>query len=54
MGDGLIEIYVHTTAERERDHFKAIGYVPPKENFIDIDTTFDSPHESLEKILKEI
>tara|TARA_R100001509_G_scaffold94619_1_gene54763 strand:+ start:329 stop:757 length:429 start_codon:yes stop_codon:yes gene_type:complete len=54
MGDGLIEIYVHTTAERERDHFKAIGYVPPKENFIDIDTTFDAPHESLQKILTKI
>jgi adenylylsulfate kinase len=54
MGDDLIEIYVHTSLERERDHYRAIAYVPPKENFISIDTTFDSPNESLEKILKEI
>jgi|TARA_R110000823_G_scaffold314655_1_gene444271 adenylylsulfate kinase len=54
MGKDLIEIYVHTNQSRERDHFKAIAYLPPKENFIDIDTSIDTPHESLEKILKQI
>jgi adenylylsulfate kinase len=52
MGDDLKEIYVHTSKPRERDHFKAIAYVPPTENYIDIDTTNDTPEESLEKILK--
>ena len=54
LGDNIKEIYVHTTMKRERDHFAAIAYVPPHENFIDINTTFDTPEESLVKILDEI
>ena len=54
MGDSLKEIYVHTSEPRERDHFKAIAYVAPSENFIDIDTTKDSPVESFAKLLKEL
>ena len=54
LGDDIKEIYVHTTEIRERDHFAAIAYVPPSENFIDINTNFDTPHESLKKILSEI
>lgn len=51
LGDNIVEIYVHTSEARERDHFKAEAYVPPKENFIDIDTTDDTPEQSIEKIL---
>ena len=54
LGKNIKEIYVHTTEVRERDHFAAIAYVPPSENFIDINTNFDTPHESLKKILSEI
>ena len=54
LGDGIKEIYVHTSEARERDHFKAISYIPPKDNFIDIDTTTDTPEQSLKKILDEI
>lgn len=54
LGDNIKEIYVHTSEVRERDHFKAISYIGPKENFIDIDTTVDTPEESLKKILDEI
>ena len=54
MGDNIREIYVHTSEPRERDHFKAIAYVPPQENFIDIDTTKDSPFDSFTKLLKEL
>ena len=54
MGDQLIEFYVHTTESRERDHFKAIAYNPPLNNYIDIDTTEDSIQESFEKLLNEI
>jgi len=54
LGDNIKEIYVHTTEPRERDHFKAIAYTPPLENYIDIDTTEDSINESFEKILNEI
>ena len=54
MGDQIIEIYVHTTEPRERDHFKAIAYTPPRNKFIDIDTTLDTPETSLNKKLKLI
>jgi len=54
MGDQIVEFYVHTTESRERDHFKAIAYNAPKDNYIDIDTTHDTPEESIIKILKEI
>tara|TARA_B110000977_G_scaffold142558_1_gene180884 strand:- start:440 stop:883 length:444 start_codon:yes stop_codon:yes gene_type:complete len=54
LGDNIKEIYVHTSEPRERDHFKAIAYVAPQENYIDINTTTDSPEQSLKKILDEI
>ena len=54
MGDNLKEIYVYTSEPRERDHFKAIAYIAPQDNFIDIDTTNDTPEQSLKKILNEI
>ena len=51
LGDNLTEIYVHTSEPRERDHFKAIAYLPPQENFINIDTTANTPSESFEELL---
>lgn len=54
LGDNIKEIYVHTTEARERDHWKAIAYIAPQENFISIDTTKDTPEESLQKILNQI
>jgi adenylylsulfate kinase len=54
LGNNIMEFYVHTSEERERDHFKSSAYIAPKENFIDIDTTVDTPDQSLKKILKSI
>lgn len=54
MGDNIIEIYIHTSEPRERDHFKAEAYVAPSKNFIDIDTTEDTPEESLQKIINQL
>ena len=54
LGGNIKEIYIHTTEPRERDHFKAIAYIGPQENFISIDTTDDTPEESLQKILNQI
>jgi len=54
LGGNIKEIYVHTTEIRERDHFAAVAYIPPSEKFIDINTNFDTPIESLKKILSEI
>lgn len=50
LGDGIVEIYVHTSEPRERDHFKAEAYIAPKERFINIDTTNTTPEESLSEI----
>ena len=54
MGDQIIEFYVHTSEARERDHFKAIAYTAPTANYIDIDTTNNTPEESFTKIIKNI
>lgn len=54
LRDNIMEFYVHTSEERERDHFKSSAYIAPQENFIDIDTTVDTPEQSLKKILKAI
>ena len=54
MGKDIIEFYVHTTEARERDHFKAIAYVPPTGAYTDINTTVDTPEESFEKVLRAI
>ena len=50
--ENLVEFYVHTSEARERDHFKVIAYLPPVEDYVDIDTTVDSPEESLGIIKK--
>jgi len=54
LGNDIKEIYVYTSEPRERDHFKAIAYVAPLSNFIDIDTTVDTPTESFAKLLKAL
>ena len=54
LGNNIIEFYVHTTEPRERDHYKAIAYTPPKDNFIDINTTVDEPKDSFNKIINAI
>tara|TARA_R110001583_G_scaffold11117_1_gene50899 strand:- start:39 stop:470 length:432 start_codon:yes stop_codon:yes gene_type:complete len=54
LGKNIKEIYVHTSEPRERDHWKAISYIGPNENYINIDTTDDTPEESLQKILNQI
>jgi cytidylate kinase len=50
----MVEFYVHTTEPRERDHFRAIAYVAPTTDHVDIDTTEDTPEQSFEKVLKHI
>jgi len=54
LGADLVELYVHTTSPRERDHFSVKDYEAPLENFIDVDTTDDTPEESIVKILNII
>jgi len=52
MGGNIIEIYVHTTEIRGRENFHVENYQKPVENFIDIDTTIDTPEQSVYKILQ--
>ncbi len=54
LGDNIKEIYVYTSDKRDRDQFKSIAYIPPQSNYIEIDTTFDDPIQSLKKILEYI
>jgi len=54
LGDKIVEFYVHTTEPRERDQNRVENYEPPLENFVDIDTTIDTPEESFDKVLKSI
>ena len=52
--ENIIEFYVHTSEPRERDHFKAIAYIPPASDYVDIDTTNDTPEQSFEIVKKWI
>ena len=54
MGQNMFELYVHTTEVRERDQFHSPDYVVPTENFIDVDTTEDTPEASLVYIINEM
>ena len=51
LRDELIEIYVHTSEERGREQYHVEGYQQPLNNFIDVDTTHDTPEESYRKII---
>ena len=53
LKDKIIEFYVNTTEPRERDHFRVDDYEPPLKNFVNIDTTQDTPHQSFLKILQK-
>ena len=54
LGDQLIEFYIHTNTKRGREQYHVEGYQPPLTNFIDVDTTIDTPNESLNKIIQQI
>ena len=54
LGDQLIEFYIHTNTKRGREQYHVKGYQPPLTNFIDVDTTIDTPNESLNKIIQQI
>jgi adenylylsulfate kinase-like enzyme len=54
MGDEIVEFYVHANVERGREHFHVADYEPPTDRFIEIDTTFETPQESLNYITSGI
>ena len=54
IGNDIVEIFVHTTEVRERDHFHVSNYEQPQVNFIDINTTKDSPDTSFSKLINNL
>ncbi len=54
LGNGIVELYVHAFEDRGRTQFHVNNYEPPTENFIDVDTTNDSPFESYQKIREKL
>lgn len=53
LNGDMIEIYVHCTDIRGREHYHAEDYEAPTENFIDVDTTKRSPDNTFMNLLKE-
>ena len=54
MNGNLVELYVHTTDIRGREHFHIDEYEKPTENYIDVDTTNIEPEVSLNKIIEKL
>ena len=47
----ILEVYVHTSEIRGREDYFVEDYEPPRDNFIDVDTTNKTKEESLDEIL---
>ena len=54
IGEDIVEIYTHTTEKRERYKYRARDYEAPEINFIDVETTSDSPDVSFSKIITNL
>jgi adenylylsulfate kinase-like enzyme len=52
--NSVVEIYVHTSEIRGREHFAVHEYEPPTENYLDLDTTNQTIEETTNKLLKTI
>lgn len=54
LQSNLVEIFVHCSDERPRADFIVKDYEPPQVNFIDMDTTKDSPEVSFSKLINNL
>lgn len=54
FGADIVELFVNTTEKRERDHFHVKDFQKPEVNFINVDTTKDSPKTSFSKIINHL
>jgi adenylylsulfate kinase-like enzyme len=52
--DNFQEFYVHTTEKRGKEKFHVKNYEQPKTEFLDVDTTKDSPEKSFSKIINKL
>ena len=53
LKEDITELFIHTSEPRERDCYRVEDYEQPLENFINIDTTLDTPEQSLKKIIEK-
>jgi len=51
LDGSIVEIYLHTTQKRERDHYHVTNFETPEVNFISLDTTIDSIETSFSKLI---
>ena len=51
FGSLMTEVYVHCEDIRGREEYHVTNYEPPVNNFLDIDTTNETPKESFKKII---
>ena len=51
FGSLLTEIYVHCEDERGREEYHVKNYEPPLNNFLNLDTTNETPKQSFKTIL---
>ena len=54
IGDGIIEIHIHSNRKKSKELAKVTGYEAPTENFFDIDTTSDNPTQSFTKLIHHL
>lgn len=54
MGSNMVEIYIHTTNERGREHYHVKDFEEPLENFISIDTTDVKVKKSFSKLINKL
>tara|TARA_R110001606_G_C15306379_1_gene643143 strand:+ start:693 stop:1133 length:441 start_codon:yes stop_codon:yes gene_type:complete len=54
LGSKLVEFYIHTTSQRGREKYHVEGYQKPNNHFTYINTTIDTPIQSLKKIISSI
>jgi adenylylsulfate kinase-like enzyme len=52
--NSVIEIYVHTTEIRGREHFTVGDYEAPTENYLDLNTTNQTIEDTTNKLLNTI
>jgi len=54
MESSIVEIYVHTSETRGREHFHVEDYQPPITNFISLDTTDKTEEETFKELLDKL
>jgi adenylylsulfate kinase len=54
LKDNVIEIYVHTSDIRGREHFHVDNYQIPTEDYIDVDTTNKTIAQSISYIISNV